>query len=270
MGTISIVIPVLNQLHYTKGCLESLWKTVPADVKIIVINNGSTDGTADYLAKLNNVETIQNDTNRGCAAAWNQGVKAFQVDWTVVLNNDVVLSSGWLENLIRFAEENNVGVATPGIREGELNYDVEDYAREFTAKMKNVVRNGANGICFAVRRDVFNKVGLFDENFRIGVFEDADFFLRTKQAGFRLATTGRSFIHHFGSITQKAIQKSNPRPYEAENRAYFRQKWKLTGPKRFTQRWTNKIHHASARLRERLCYGHSLNEKWIDGELRFF
>jgi N-acetylglucosaminyl-diphospho-decaprenol L-rhamnosyltransferase len=119
-----------------------------------------------------------------------------------------------------------------------------------------------------VHRHVFENIGYFDENFRIGVFEDTDFFLRARRSGLKLATTGCSFIHHFGSITQKAIRKDVKRPYEAENRAYFRQKWKLSGPRRFWMRLCSKTARHLACWREKSAHGHSLHETWEDGELR--
>lgn len=122
-----------------------------------------------------------------------------------------------------------------------------------------------------VRGDLFSKVGFFDENFRIGQFEDTDFFLRARKAGFKLATTGASLIHHFGSITQNSIRKEKTvRPYEKENREYFRRKWKLNSPKRLLMRVKNKTGHNMARWSERLRYGHSLNEKWIGGKLHYY
>lgn len=265
----SIVIPVFNQLHYTQGCLESLRKTVPPGTSIIVVNNGSTDGTREFLAAQQDIQVIDNGENRGCAVAWNQGVNAFAADWTVILNNDVLLAPGWLDGMICFAGQANCQVVSPGIREGELNYPFEEYAREFTARMADAARFGvADGICFMVQRDVFERIGGFDENFRIGVFEDADFFLRARRAGFRLGITGRAFIHHFGSMTQKSLRVDRKvRPYEAENRAYFRQKWKLGPVRRFWMRWSGKTAAALARRREVRAHGHSLNEKWIDGKL---
>lgn len=269
---ISIVIPVFNQLHYTKQCLESLRQTVGNAAAIVVVDNGSTDGSGDFLKSVPNIQLISNEENRGCAAAWNQGVNALAAEWTVILNNDVLLASGWLEALVAFAGQNHYDIVSPAIREGEMNYDIEAYAREFTGAMSQVVRNGvANGICFMVRRAVFEKTGLFDENFRIGQFEDTDFFLRARRAGFRLATTGCAFIHHFGSITQNSIRKEKKvRPYEEENRAYFRRKWNLNSPKRLMMRMRTKSAHNFARWSERLRHGHSLNEKWIGGKLHYY
>jgi N-acetylglucosaminyl-diphospho-decaprenol L-rhamnosyltransferase len=268
---VGIVIPVFNQLDYTRNCLKSLGETIKPDVCITLINNGSSDGTADYLAACPRLTAINNPQNLGCAAAWNQGVKATAGDWIVILNNDVLLTLGWLEGLLEFATEKGLDIVSPAIREGELNYDLEAYSREFINHTAQAIRPGvANGICFMAHRRVFDKTGLFDENFRIGQFEDTDFFRRARLAGFKLGTTGRSFIHHFGSITQNSIRAAKTaRPYEAENRAYFRKKWKLNWFARTAERYKNKLLSAWWRWRERMRHGHSLNEKWLDGRLVF-
>lgn len=269
---ISIVIPVFNHLNFTKICLESLRQAVPEDIRIVVIDNGSTDGTAEYLATLRWISVIRNSDNLGCAAAWNQGVRTTESEWVVILNNDVIVSIGWLEGLISFAEEEGFDVVSPAIREGVYNYDIAQYSSDFVKQMARVSRFGvAVGACFMVRRRVFNQIGLFDENFRIGQFEDSDFFRRAKIAGFALGTTGRSFMHHFGSVTQDLIRKSgNVRPYEEENRAYFRRKWRLTWRKRFLERRYAKLRDLWWWISERTMYGHTLIEKWIDKRLHYF
>lgn len=268
---ISIVIPLYNQLTYTRVCLESLATTVSGQVMIIVIDNGSSDGTASYLSQCTGVKIISNATNLGCAGAWNQGVKAAESEWVVILNNDVITSPGWLEGLVEFADEQGLDVVSPAIREGEYNYDILDYSRNFVRRMGSVARYGvADGICFMVRRRVFDSIGFFDEQFRIGQFEDSDFFRRAMGAGFRIGTTGRSFIHHFGSVTQKSIQKKNPNPYVLENRAYFHSKWKLSWWKRLVERRRRKIREFRWKTSEKAKHGHTLMEKWIDGRLRYF
>lgn len=269
---VTIVIPLFNQLAYTRICMESLKATVGERARILVVDNGSTDGTAEYLADCTGVSVISNRANLGCAGAWNQGVRGTDSEWVVILNNDVILSPGWLEGLVGFAEEEGFDVVSPAIREGEYNYDIADYAGGFVQRMGGAVRRGvADGICFMVRRRVFETIGLFDENFRIGQFEDADFFRRVAAAGFRLGTTGRSFIHHFGSITQKALGQGRvEKPYVAENRAYYRQKWRLTWWKRFWLRRRSKLRAFLWRTGERVRSGHTLKEKWLGGRLRYY
>lgn len=263
--SVDIVIAVFNQLHYTKTCLETLRASVPPEVNVIVIDNGSTDGTADYLVTQPWVKVIANGENRGCAAAWNQGVNAGSSSWVVVMNNDVILPAGWLEGLMGYAAETGTDVVSPALREGEYNYDIEPYARQFMTAMAKVARRGeAHGVCFMVRREIFNTIGLFDENFKIGGSEDTDFFWRARHAGFSLATTGRSFMHHFGCITQDYIKAEVlGRCYGPEHRAHFRRKWKLNWWKRFLIRRKGKFIDFWRRNSERIRSGRSLREKWF-------
>ncbi len=269
---ISIIIPVYNQLHYTKWCLDSLSVNKSLDAQILVIDNGSSDGTAEYLTRRTDVTVISNQQNLGCAGAWNQGVRETVSEWLLFLNNDVLLSPSWLEELLAFAEDRGFDVVSPAIREGDYNYDINTYSRDFVGRMARFTREGvADGICFMVRRRVFETIGLFDENFRIGQFEDTDFFRRARAAGFCLGTTGRAFIHHFGSITQNSIRKSKQaRPYEAENRAYYRRKWKLTWWRRFWEKRLARFRELLWRTVELTCQGHTLREKWLGGRLRYY
>jgi N-acetylglucosaminyl-diphospho-decaprenol L-rhamnosyltransferase len=269
---VSIVIPVFNEVRFTKICMESLRGTLPGDSEIIVVDNSSSDGTAEYLSGCTDVSVITNSENLGCAAAWNQGVKASQAPWIVILNNDTVLSPHWLDGLLDFAGEKQADIVSPALREGGYNYDLVEYSRDYVHHMRSVLRVGvAQGVCFMVRRNVFDHIGLFDENFRIGQFEDRDFFRRASRAGFVLCTTGRSLIHHFGSVTQDSIRGQNTAwPYEQENRAYYRSKYGLTLWKRFLERRRAKLQDLWWRTSEKTLHGHTLIEKWVDGRVRYF
>lgn len=269
---VSIVIPVFNQLHFTRLCLASLRETLQRGTEVIVIDNGSSDGTARYLAEQATMRVITNTENRGCAAAWNQGVKASHREWVVIINNDIILSANWLEGLFDFAREKGAAIVSPAFREGEYNYDIATYAGDYVRRMYSVSRMGvAQGVCFMVHRCVFDQIGIFDEQYKVGQFEDSDFFRRARNAGFSLGTTGRSFIHHFGSVTQDSIRaQSTVRPYERENRAYYHSKHKLTAWKRVIERRRAKLQDFWWRTSEKVLYGHTLIEKWIDGRLRYF
>lgn len=259
---VAVVVPVFNQIAYTRQCLAGLLASDAAQSSLIVVDNGSTDGTEEYVRSLPVVRVIRNAQNRGVACAWNQGIDVAAASWVVILNNDTVLPPGWLRGLLTAALEHGYDVVSPSLREGNLDYPVEAYAKRFVAAMGGVVRaDVADGACFAVHRRVFDRIGGFDERFRIAQFEDVDFFLRARQAGFRLGTTGRSFIHHYSSITQRALQDSGlARGYEAANRSYFRRKWGLTQPKRFWLRWKRKGNEWYCSWRERRRYGFSLKE----------
>jgi GT2 family glycosyltransferase len=139
-------------------------------------------------------------------------------------------------------------------------------------RLAGVVRRGvASGVCFAVRPSVFSKIGGFDEGFQIGQYEDEDFFRRARLAGLRLGIVGGCFIHHFGSVTQKSLGATRvARPYEAENRAYFRRKWRLGLVRRKWEKIGLAIRALWWKTTERLRYGHTLHEKWIRGRLHFY
>lgn len=269
----ALVIPVLNQLAYTQGCLRCLEADIAAGVQVVVIDNGSTDGTKEWLAAQPSITVLRNDENRGCAAAWNQGVAAAgTADWIVILNNDVLLPRGWLAALLGAADEHGLDVVCSAMRERDLNYEFADYARDFMQRMRGVVRRGGTqGVGFAVRRAVFAQIGGFDEAFRIGQYEDGDFFRRAGLAGFQLGSTGACFLHHFGSITQNALSDSaGLRPYEADNRAYYRKKWKLGWVRRRWEKSTTGLRTWWWRWTELRRYGHTLHEKWGGDQVLFF
>lgn len=264
---ITIVIPIFNQLHYTRQCLESLNASGCDDSMLVVVNNASTDGTGEFLAGRSKLQVINNPENRACAAAWNQGYNVRKTPWTVFLNNDTLLSAGWLENLAAFAGREAVDIACPARTDGDLDYDLQRHAHEFTEKMKTVQRRGAaHGVCFMVARRVFDKIGGFDENFCKGGNEDTDFFWRARQAGFKLAITGGAYIHHFGGVTQKALSAERGSTRD-ETVGYFRRKWKIGWARRRWLRVRRRALGAWRQTVERLRHGNTLEEKRTGGKV---
>jgi GT2 family glycosyltransferase len=267
---VTIVIPVFNQLEFTRQCLESLAAAGYDDSMIAVVNNASTDGTAEFLATRPKLRVIHNPENRACAAAWNQGFEARKTKWTVFLNNDTVLSPGWLESLVAFAEKEGVDIASPGMGEGDLDYDFAAYARDFVSKMRQVQRRGAaSGVCFMVARRVFEIIGNFDENFNRGGNEDTDFFWRAQKAGFKMAVSGCAYIHHFGSVTQKAL-KAERGSTRATTVGYFRKKWKINWVQRRWMQIRRKTAGNWRRVSQRLRYGHTLLELRTAGKIYYY
>jgi len=265
---LTVVIPVLNQVEYTRTCLEGLRLNGITDQQIVIVDNASTDGTAEFLRTCAKVRVIRNASNRGCAGAWNQGVCAAPATWTIILNNDVLLPEGWLGGLIGFAESQRMGIVSPASCEGTMDYDFPQHARQFVARMARATRYGiANGACFMVHRRLFETMGLFDDDPRLGGYEDDEFFRRARQRGFRLAITGSSFMHHFGSITQKAIKANlSTAAISLGDRAYYREKYHLTWWKRQRSRLFNKARAAFWRVSERWRFGSTLLSGRQDGQ----
>jgi N-acetylglucosaminyl-diphospho-decaprenol L-rhamnosyltransferase len=230
----SLIIPVFNQWSYTEICLESLFAADSVPCETLVVDNGSGDGTPQGLSRYPSVKVLTNPTNLGCARAWNQGLEASGgTAWKIFLNNDVKLGRNTLEALIRGAEREGFAVACPAMWQGQLDYDFENISRILNEKLRDFPRRkDLHGVCFAVRSDVFEKVGRFDEHFEVGQFEDADFFRRVQLAGYAAGTLADAFLHHFGSVTQIALRDEGKTGYADKNRAYYRKKWGLHWVKR--------------------------------------
>lgn len=260
MELVSIVIPVYNQLSYTQQCLDSIARCTQQPYELILVDNASSDGTREFLATLKAI-VITNHTNLGCAKAWNQGVRASKGDVIGILNNDIVVTPGWLAGLMTFMDQTGHGIVSPSAREGVLDYDLDSYAAEFVRLCAQATRAEVYGSCMLIRRRVFNRIGLFDEGFSYGGGEDIDFLWRTREAGFSVGMTGSVLIHHFGMTTQDAIKKTETRAYPDYNLAHFRNKWKRTIRGSWVERRWVDFRMAWINRYERLRYGHTLVEK---------
>jgi GT2 family glycosyltransferase len=105
----SIIVPCFNQLAFTRHCLRSLFRHTRPPWELIVVDNGSTDGTSAYLAGVQDASTVpvtvvSNAVNRGFPVAINQGLGVARGEYLVLLNNDAVVTDSWLDQLIALAE----------------------------------------------------------------------------------------------------------------------------------------------------------------------
>ena len=133
----SLTFACYNSVEYTKLCVDSMiTHGTPLD-RLVVVDNGSKDETRDYLSTLPLGGRIFNNQNLGCGVAWNQGALHLQSEWTIVMNNDVLVSPNWIENLIGAAESQNLKIISPALIEGKLDYDFDSFEKEAQAKMKN-------------------------------------------------------------------------------------------------------------------------------------
>lgn len=204
----SITFACYNQVDYTRQCLDSMLKHGLDLGRVVVVDNGSTDDTRRYIASLPLGGIILNQANLGCGVAWNQGVLALQSEWSIIMNNDVLVSPNWIENLIITAEKNNLKIISPSLIEGDLDYDFEKFAPEATKKMYKTVRIGSShAVCLAVHQSVWMDIGYFQPVPKLLGYEDSLFFHAAEKAGIAMGTTGSSWLHHYGSITQKAMKQ---------------------------------------------------------------
>lgn len=204
----SLTFACYNQVDYTRQCIDSMVRTGLDLGRVVAVDNGSTDDTRDYLRSLPLGGVILNQGNLGCGVAWNQGALAQQAEWTVVMNNDVLVSAGWIENLIDTAERHGLKMISPAMVEGKLDYDFDAFAAEASIKMQDVLRIGScHAVCVAIHQSVWMEIGYFQPVPKLLGFEDTMFFNQAEQAGIAMGTTGASWLHHYGSVTQTAMKQ---------------------------------------------------------------
>ncbi|MBU3101630.1 MULTISPECIES: glycosyltransferase [Clostridium] len=214
----SIIILTYNNLVYNLICVDSIRKyTKENTYEIIVVDNNSTDGTREWLKEQKDIKAILNDENVGFPKGCNIGIAAAEKENDILLlNNDTVVTPRWLDNLKTciYSDDKIGGVAS--ITNNCSNYqsvsvpyiDVKDMIPFAEAnnisnpnKWEEKVRLVA--FCMLIKRDVFNEIGVMDERFSPGNFEDDDLSMRIIEAGYKMMLCNDSFIHHFGSSSFK-------------------------------------------------------------------
>jgi glycosyltransferase involved in cell wall biosynthesis len=111
------IIPCWNQLEFTRQCVRALVRHTHSPLELIVVSNGSTDGTGDYMAGLQDaspvpVTVIANSIDRGFPAAINQGLREARGEYLAPMNNDVVVTDAWLEQLVALTQVRVAGTGT--------------------------------------------------------------------------------------------------------------------------------------------------------------
>lgn len=208
MHNYSVTFACYNKVEYTKKCIESLQASRFDMSRLVVVDNNSSDSTWDYLQTIPGIHTIRNRENMGCGVAWNQGILHHQSEWTVVMNNDILVSEDWIENLIDQAIEKNLKVASPAYIEGDLDYHFQDTANSLAQRMNGHARSGyANAICLLVHNSVWREVGYFRATPKLLGYEDTIFFFDLFKAGIAHACLANAWIHHFGSVTVKHMNE---------------------------------------------------------------
>jgi GT2 family glycosyltransferase len=241
---VSVVVITFDNRDYNEACLRSLGeRTDWPNLELIFVDNGSTDGTADWLAEEERrtpclLRVIRNAENRGFAAAANQGLSAATGEFLCLLNNDTVVTRGWLSALVAHLQRNpRLGMVGPSTNEianeakiavGYANLaDLPPWANAFTASHAGEAEPipMLAMFCAVVPRLIYATVGPLDERFSIGMFEDDDYCRRVRNAGYELACARDSFVHHQGRASfEKLGDQEYLRIYRENERKYI-EKW---------------------------------------------
>ncbi len=242
-GRAAIIIVSYNNLDYLGQCLDSLWAcTDYPDYRVVVVDNGSTPDVVDYLkAQAGSHERLQvlfNRENLGFARANNQGVIAAGVcDYIVLLNNDTIVTRGWLTRMIRYLSNPQIGLVGPVTNwaGNEARIDVKCNDSNEIHRVAERRSQGNEGrhfdismlamFCLGVRKPLMDRIGGLDERFEVGMFEDDDFSLRVKKAGYRIVCAEDIYIHHWGRASFGVLDKKTYDRIFEENRKKYEEKW---------------------------------------------
>ncbi|WP_195572162.1 glycosyltransferase family 2 protein [Paenibacillus sp. 1001270B_150601_E10] len=234
----SIIIANFNKLELLKQCIESIRAHTPNPHEIIVVDNASTDGSAQYLESCAGTLRFHiHEVNRGFSGAVNTGLMMAKGRTICMLNNDIIVTKNWLTNLLNVLNSDpSIGIVGPvtnyigGSQQINVPYNNLNHMHTFAARHN--VSNASLwqptdrlvGFCYLLRKETFEAIGYMDEGYAIGNYEDDDYIIRTRLTGRKLMIARDTFIHHVGSQSMKALG-DRLQEVNDKNAAFFSAKW---------------------------------------------
>jgi GT2 family glycosyltransferase len=214
---ISVVIVNWNRRELLRACLESLARQRDATFEVIVVDNGSIDGSADMAERDFGAHVIRNTENRGFCAANNQGIAAANGDFIALLNNDAEAEPGWLAEMLRACSSRpEIGMAACKVlvwsdprridKAGHLIFpDGQNRGRGSGAVDRGQFDREEevlwpDGCAAMYRRSMLDRIGGFDEDF-FAYGDDAELGLRARLAGWKCVYTPRAVVRHHRGTT---------------------------------------------------------------------
>lgn len=234
MKKTSIIIPTFNGKVLLKNCIYSIKQHTEQPYEIIVVDNGSSDGTVDFCRQ-EQISFISLPSNTGFPTACNKGLKLASGDALLLLNNDVIVSRNWLKNMQRcLYSRRDIGLVGPltnyasGRQQIDMPYtNLEEMSLQLnepdSTKWQRVDR--IVGLCMLFKRELMEDIGLLDERFSPGHYEDDDYCMRARNAGYRLIMSGDVFVFHHGSASFVQQDESKVKQLIELNRHKFIEKW---------------------------------------------
>jgi GT2 family glycosyltransferase len=239
---ISIIIPVFNQFHFTQGCLASIQEHQATErFEVIVVDDCSTDATADVIAKLPGVVYVRHETNQGFIASCNRGAQKARGEFLVFLNNDTTVIAGWLSALREtFEFEPKAGVVGSKLvfPDGRLQEAGGIIWRDGTGWNRgkfddpekpefNFLRevDYCSAACLMIPKALFESLGGFDAKYAPAYYEDTDLAFKIRRDGFKVLYQPLSEIIHYEGATGGTDLSVGAKKYQEINRATFVETW---------------------------------------------
>jgi len=234
---VSIIILNYNTLHLTRNCIASVLRNTVYPYELIVVDNGSRDGSAEWLKKQSLLTLIANARNLSFSKANNQAIKeCARGKHVLLLNSDIIVrKKGWLQKMVECAESSStIGTVGAklfygdgtiqhiggGIHKGNPYHPFDKSPADIpeAQKSRNVAYN--TGACLLIKRGTMEKIGLLDEGYPFG-FEDVDYGLQVVENGLRNIMCAEAELTHLWAYTQRQTRRFIPQ--ESLNR--YRDKW---------------------------------------------
>jgi GT2 family glycosyltransferase len=233
---LSVVIPVHNRAQLTGRCLDAVLADARRPQELIVVDDASTDSTAELLASYGEaIRTVRLERNEGFAAACNRGAAVAGGEAIVFLNNDTEPHQGWLAALANYAEAHPAAavvgarllyptgaVQHAGVAIGQDGYPHNLYAGfppDHPAVARSRRLQAVTGACMLVRREAFEAAGGFDPGF-LNSLEDVDLCLRIGEAGGEVHYCAEAIVTHLESASRGRRDRFE------QSLALYRERWR--------------------------------------------
>jgi len=236
---ISIVIPAYNAVTYTKQCVDKVYSSGSNyTFEVIVVDNASDDETQDEMEKetleQTNFSYYRMEENLGFAGGVNFGIQKARGQYVVILNNDTLPTAGWLDDMVAaFESDPTLGIVSPVSNYVGEGPQLEPTAIEIKPEEIDTYSSRLKGrgvynepgrlvfFCAMIRRSVIEQIGLLDEGYIKGNFEDDDYCLRAILSGYKLGVAKSAFVFHYGSITFKKNRIVHSDHMELNRKRFF-------------------------------------------------
>jgi GT2 family glycosyltransferase len=211
-----IILLNYNGYDDTAACIASLRRIDYDNFEIVLVDNHSTDGSAERLRRLEGLHFIQSEKNLGFAGGCNLGIEFaldHKVDYILLLNNDTIVAAGFLSVMTEHMDlESRIGIIGPKILYNNEENRIWSAGGGISTWTKRTFQYGENridrgqydtlrdvdfisGCCMLIRREVLDDIGLFDPEYFM-YYEDVDYCLRAKDAGWRIVFEPGALIRH--------------------------------------------------------------------------
>lgn len=236
LDVVDIVIPTYSNFEGLKLCMESIQKCTTMLYNIIVVNNGQNEELHKWLDSRGNI-IYNKDRKMTFSQAVNRGIGLGSGKYVCILNDDVIVSKGWLEELVRACGEGvgavgplsncdkgwlhnlniNIGGVDllPGLNTIEQIAPIADQIHDYQSPYQDKPeRDWTAFYCTLIPRAVINKVGVLNEEYT-NSGEDVDLCRRIKKHGYKIVQNYKSFVFHFGAVSRKFLEKEDPGSYHS-------------------------------------------------------